>query len=114
MGEGKEDPPCPQAKIAQEQAKQNFEKEESKKEEKTGPWKEKESSVMMEPARTGEASIFVEKKMGKPGDKIMINGELNEVAPDAKVDNKEPPPPAKKGVELKLTVPLASDVAPGS
>merc|ERR1712046_445806 len=70
--------------------------------------------VLTEPAKAGEVSIFVETKIGMPGDKIMVDGEMNEVGPDAE-DAKEPPePPAKKGAEIKLVLPLSSDHAPGS
>merc|ERR1711918_244280 len=86
--------------------------EEKKKEEKKK--EEKKATVLTEPAKAGETSIFVEDKIGMPGDKITVDGEMNEVAPDAK-DAKEPPePPAKKGVEIKLSLPLTSDHAPGS
>merc|ERR1712014_63486 len=69
-----------------------------------------EVTVLTEPAKKGELSIFVEKKVGKPGDKIMVDGETNEVAPDAKEkDAKEPPEAAKKGVEIKLLLPLEAD-----
>merc|ERR1712014_36526 len=85
--------------------------EEKKEEEKK---EEEEATILTEPAKAGELSIFVESKIGMPGDKIMVDGEMNEVAPDAK-DAKEPPePPAKKGAEIKLVLPLSADHAPGS
>merc|ERR1739848_879691 len=74
--------------------------------------KEEEKTVLTEPAKKGDLSIFVEKKIGKPGDKIMIEAEISEVGPDAK-DGKEPPEAAKKGVEIKLILPLEADHAPG-
>merc|ERR1711990_1258702 len=86
-------------------------KEAKKKNEKK---EDEEATVLTEPATAGELSIFVESKIGMPGDKIMVDGEMNEVAPDAK-DAKEPPePPAKKGAEIKLVLPLSADHAPGS
>merc|ERR1712226_1526711 len=81
-------------------------KEEKKKEEKKK--EAEESTVLTEPAKKGDLSIFVEKKIGKPGDKIMIEAEISEVGPDAK-DGKEPPEAAKKGVEIKLILPLEAD-----
>merc|ERR1712070_362325 len=102
--------------VKAEEKKEEKKKEEKKKEEKKKNEKkeEEEATVLTEPATAGEISIFVETKIGMPGDKIMVDGEMNEVAPDAK-DAKEPPePPAKKGAEIKLVLPLSSDHAPGS
>merc|ERR1711861_125904 len=88
------------------------EKEETK-EEKKKEGKE-ETAILAEPAKPGDKSIFVDKKIGMPGDKIMVDGEMNEVADDAK-DAKDPvvAPPAKKGVEIKLFFPLAAEHAEG-
>merc|ERR1711988_327859 len=76
--------------------------------------KKEEATILTEPAKAGELSIFVESKIGMPGDKIMVDGEMNEVADDAK-DAKDPvvAPPAKKGVEIKLFFPLAAEHAEG-
>merc|ERR1712196_186549 len=101
-----------------EEKKKDEKKEEKKKEEKKDA-KEMETTILVEPSKPGELSIWVEKKIGKPGDKIVVDGEMNEVAPDAKApDGKDPPPPpmpppAKAGVEIKLVLPLAAEHAQG-
>merc|ERR1712070_512794 len=73
-------------KKEEEKKKEEKKKEEKKKEEKKKDEKkeEEEATVLTEPAKAGELSIFVESKIGMPGDKIMVDGEMNEVAPDAK------------------------------
>merc|ERR1711959_353591 len=87
------------------------EKDEKKKEEKKKV--EAEGTVLTEAAKAGDAFIFVEKQIGMAGDKISVDGEINEVAPDAKEAKEPPEPPAKKGVKIKLLLPLDSDHAEG-
>merc|ERR1711959_34266 len=74
-----------------EEKKKEEKKDEKKKEEKKEAKKEvEEATVLTEPAKKGDTFIYVETKIGMPGDKIMVDGEMNTIAPDAK-EAKEPP-----------------------
>merc|ERR1711982_40651 len=83
-----------------DEEKKDKKKEEKKKEgKKKMKEKEVEKTDSTEPSRPGDTSIFVAKKIGKPGDRIMVDDEPNEVAPDTKDAKKEPDnAPPKKGV----------------
>merc|ERR1712232_679808 len=94
-------------KLLQPEEKKEAKKQEKKEEKK----QDDEATVLTEASLAGETSIFVETVIGKPGDAIMVDGEVNEIAPvlDAK-DGKAPPvPPGKKGVEIKLLLPLTGN-----
>merc|ERR1712196_643089 len=80
--EGKQDTPCPAAEAAKEAAKQKKEekKKEKKKEDKEekkkedGKAKDITSTKMTDPSQPGELELWVEDKIGMPGDKIKIGG----------------------------------------
>merc|ERR1712072_1380446 len=87
-------------KEKKKEEKKEKKKEEKKKEKKEEKKEVEEATVLTEPAKKGDTFIYVETKIGMPGDKIMVDGEMNTIAPDAK-EAKEPPPPEppKKGAK---------------
>merc|ERR1712014_378467 len=82
----KDDAKKKEEKKKEEKKKEKKGEEKKKDEEKAGKKKQDViSTKMTDPSQPGELELWVEDKIGNPGDKIKIgDGEVNEIAPEAK------------------------------